>query len=109
MMLMNENWRSVKEEKMHRLNRLLLKAIHESLDFGEVIIRFIELNSSIRKDEIVYNPGAFAREMEKIFGVSSAIMLEAIVKRLYTNLGIKIENKKRSFQEYIIEAAKSIV
>jgi len=106
---MNENWRSVKEEKMHRLNRLLLKAIHESLDFGEVIIRFIELNSSIRKDEIVYNPGAFAREMEKIFGVSSAIMLEAIVKRLYTNLGIKIENKKRSFQEYIIEAAKSIV
>ena len=106
---MNENWRSVKEEKMHRLNRLLLKAIHESLDFGEVIIRFIELNSSIRKDEIVYNPGVFAKEMEKIFGVSSAIMLEAIVKRLYTNLGIKIENKKRSFQEYIIEAAKNIV
>jgi len=108
-MLMSEDWRSVREEKMRRLNRLLLKAIHESLDFGEVIIRFIELNSSIRKDEIVYNPGAFAREMKKIFGVSSAIMLEAIVKRLYTNLGIKIENKKRSFQEYIIEAAKSIV
>ncbi len=109
MMLMSENWSSVKKEKMRRLNRLLLKAIRESLDFGEVIIRFIELNSSIRKDEIVYNPEAFAREMEKIFGVSSAIMLEAIVKRLYTSLGIKIENKKRSFQEYIIEAAKSIV
>ena len=68
MMLMSEDWRSVGDEKMRRLNRLLLKAIRESLDFGEVIIRFIELNSSIRKDEFVYNPEAFAREMKKIFG-----------------------------------------
>ena len=97
------------EDKMLRLNRLLVKVIRESLNFGELILHFIELNSSIRKDEILYNPEAFAKEMEKIFGDSSSIMLETIVKKLYARLGMKIkEGKRRSFREYIMEAAKNI-
>ena len=96
-------------DKMLRLNRLLVKAICESLNFGEVILHFIELNSSIKRDEIVYNPEAFAKEMEKIFGDSSSIMLETIVKKLYASLGMKIkEGKRQSFREYIMEAVKNM-
>ena len=100
----------LKADKMGRLNRLLVNAICEGLEFGEVILHFIELNSSLKRDEIAYNPQAFAREMERIFGDASSIMLETIVRKLYASLGMKIkEGKRQSFRESIMEAAKNIL
>jgi hypothetical protein len=49
----------------------------------------------------------FAREMENIFGNGSSIMLETIVKKLYSNLEIEYK-EEHSFQEYIKEAIKNI-
>lgn len=96
--------------KMRRLNSLLIQAICESLSFGEVILHYIELNCSIRRDEIIYNLEAFVREMEKIFGDSSSIIFENIIKNLYSSLGVKYkEKKRRSFQECVIEVAKYII
>jgi len=105
-----ENANSREREKMSRLNMLLINAICESLNFGEVILHFIELNASLNRDEIVYKPEAFARELEKIFGDSSSMILETIVRKLYASLGMKIrEGKKLSFRECIMEAAKNII
>jgi len=47
-------------------NNLLIESFLESVDFGEVILRFLELRSTIKRDEIAEKPEQFAMELENL-------------------------------------------
>jgi hypothetical protein len=96
-------------DRMRRLNRYLVEAINETLSFGEVVLHFLELTTPLKREEIAHKPELFASELKKIFGDSSSIILEAIIRNLYIRLNIEYEERKEyTFQEYIREAARLI-
>ena len=92
-------------------NEILVESIIEGLDFGEVVLRFIELNSSVRREEITQNPQLFAQELENLYGTRMGdIFEERILRILCKKIGIeysKIENYtfqksvNKAFQEYL--------
>ena len=74
-----------------RFNRLLVESFLESIDFGEVILFFIELNSPIQRNNIAENPELFTRELKSIQGDNTPIIEERIIKNLCTKLKIQYE------------------
>jgi len=98
---------SEESKKKRRFNKFLVEAIINSMDFGEVVLHFIELNSPVRRDEIAEKPEVFAAELEGIFGDNSTAIEERIIKNLYSTIGIEyriVEGYK--IQDYIKHALK---
>ena len=90
------------KSKIERFNTILVESILESIDFGEVVLRFLELFTPVRRDEIAEKPEVFASELENLFGESAGIIEKRIVKNLYAKLGIKFqETAGRNFSDYI--------
>jgi hypothetical protein len=53
------------------------------------------------------NPQRFADALEKIFGLGAQLILKAIVKELYSNIGLKYEEaKKFRFAHFIHRAER---
>jgi len=80
------------------------------MDFGEVVLHFIELNSTVRRGKIAEKPEVFAAELEGIFGGSSTAIEEHIIKNLYSAIGIEYRTVKgykiqdcikHAFKEYL--------
>ena len=69
------------EEIKRRFNRILLESLLENLDFGEVIIHFLELNTSVKRNEIAEKPELFAEHFEDLMGDTAKIILEKTVKK----------------------------
>jgi hypothetical protein len=86
-------------------NNLLIESFLESVDFGEVILRFLELRSAIKRDEIAEKPEQFAMELENLFGDSAKIILEKTTRTLYAKIGIEYINREGyKFSDYIKDA-----
>ena len=81
--------RSPRVYDRRKFNDILIESIIEGLDFGELILRFLELRTSMKREEIVDKPGVFADELEKLFGSYTADVLEErIIRTLCKKLRI---------------------
>lgn len=83
---------------------ILIESIEDILDFSQVILNFLELNTEFKKERILENPSIFSLELEDIFGSSSSGIEELIIKRLYKKIQVEyIKNKEKTFSDYISE------
>lgn len=89
-----------------KFNSLLVESIIEGLDFGEVILRFLELNSNLDRNRIADEPEFFAEELEKTFGLWTArIFKENILQLLCRKINIAYSDvRDMNFPEAVREA-----
>lgn len=88
-----------------RFNDLVVESFLESMDFGEVVLRFLELKSAIKRDEIAEKPENFAKELEDLLGDSAKIIEEKMTQRLYAKTGMDYVKKEGyTFSDYIKDA-----
>jgi len=98
---------SSSNEAKRRFNDLLVGAFLECVEFGEVIIRFIELNTPLNRDEIADKPELFAKELERLLGDGARIIEEKIISNLYEKIGRKyVAVKGYSFPDYVRDAQR---
>jgi len=68
---------------------------------------YIEKASGIKRDMWYKNPEKFAAALEKIFGLGAQLLLKAIVRELYSNMGLKYkETKTFQFTHFIRKAER---
>ncbi len=92
--------------KTDDFNKILLATISEVLDFSDVVLNFLELNSSFKRGEIMKNANALSRGLRELFGDSGVIIEDIILKRVYQKLKIPSEGKKGTFAEKLSHAYK---
>ena len=96
---------SFSDEAKRRFNDLLVESFIESADFGEVIIRFLELNTSLKRSEIADKPELFARELESLLGDGAKVIEERMIRNLYAKIGSKFtEIDGYTFPDYVKDA-----
>ena len=90
-----------------RFNSLIVESFHEAIRFGEVILFFLELNSSVRRSKIAENPELFESKLHDILGDSTPIIKERIIRNLCAKIGIDYEIiANLNFSDQIREAQK---
>ena len=77
------------ESERKKFNSLLLESILECIEFGEVVLRFLELNSAVKRDEIAEKPEKFAMELEYLLGDGAKIIEEKIIQSVYAKIGME--------------------
>jgi hypothetical protein len=95
--------------------KLLLEAVDEGLSsLGEpskqAIYFHLERGFNIKKQEIPYRIKAFAKAIEKIFGLGANFLESLIMKRLYEKIGGAFEWHEPTdfaFTEYVAVARRS--
>ena len=93
------------DEARKKFNSMLLESILECIEFGEVVLRFLELNSAVKRDEIAEKPEKFARELEDLLGDGAKIIEEKIIQKVYAKIGMEYtKTEGYAFPEYIIKA-----
>jgi len=94
-------------EKEKGFDKLFIEAVDEGLgtlgESGRHMIFFhLDKSYSIKKHEIPKKPEAFARGLEKVFGVGASVLERLIVKSLYSKLGLEYEDvESRLFVDYV--------
>lgn len=71
--------------------------LHSSLgeSAGEAILFFLRSNLGRDPFEVLWDdPGAFYREMEKIFGVGAKVLVKLLVSRINSELGLNISPER---------------
>jgi len=92
-----------------KFNRLLAKAVDESLSFlGESakysIYFHLEYSFGLRREEIPKRPEIFAEKLESLLKDGSIYIERLILKRLYESVGLELKCKENySFLDYINE------
>ena len=77
------------------------------MEFGEAVLRFLELTGPVKRDEIADKPEVFESELKSLLGDEARIILERIVKNLYSTLNLEYEETARkSFPESVRDAFK---
>ena len=72
-----------------------------------MIIRFLELNTPLRRSEIADKPELFAKELESLLGDGAKMIEERIIRTLYEKMGKKyIPRKEHSFSDYVRAAQR---
>ena len=96
------------EEDKKKFNTMLVESIHEGLDFGEVVLRFLELNFNLDRNRIVDEPEVFAKNLEKTFGPWMANIFEKnILQILCRKIGIEyLDIEGLTFSKAVKEAFK---
>ena len=96
---------SFSDEAKRRFNDLLVESFIESADFGEVIIRFLELNTPLKRSEIADKPELFAEELESLLGDGAKVIEERMIRNLYAKIGSKFtEIDGYTFPDYVKDA-----
>jgi len=96
---------SFSNEAKRRFNDLLVESFIESADFGEVIIRFLELNTPLKRSEIADKPELFAEELESLLGDGAKVIEERMIRNLYAKIGSKFtEIDGYTFPDYVKDA-----
>jgi hypothetical protein len=90
--------------KEDEFNEILLSIISEVLDFSDVILTFLELNTSFKKDDIMKDVDALSFGLRELLGDSGVIIEDIIVKRVYNKLNIPYNVKSGTFKEKIDHA-----
>jgi len=91
-----------------KINTLFIESVKEGIDFGETVLRFLELNSNLDRDAIADNPELLIRELEKTVGSWMARIYERnILQNLCKKLCIDYsEIKHLEFPKAVREAFK---
>ena len=92
--------------KADAFNKILIATISEVLDFSDVVLNFLELNSSFKRGEIMKNADALSRGLRELFGDSGIIIEDIILKKVYQKLSIPNEGQKGTFAEKLNHAYK---
>jgi hypothetical protein len=69
----------------------------------------LEKTFGIKRDMWHKNPEAFAEAVEQIFGSGGQLLVKAIIKELYTDLGLEFKESKEFSFTYLIREAKRYV
>lgn len=98
------------DEDKKRFNTMLVESILESLDFGEIVLRFLELNFNLDRNRIAEQPELFAKYLEETLGSWMAVIFERnILKNLCRKLDVSyVEVEKLSFPEAAKKLLKNI-
>jgi hypothetical protein len=94
-----------------RFNRMLVESIIEGLDFGEVVLRFLELNYSLDRNQIAEQPEHFARDLEETLGPWMATIFERnIIRILCRKINVEyMRIEELSFSEAVKELLKKFL
>jgi len=77
------------------------------MEFGETVLRFLELTGPVKRDEIADKPEVFSAELESLLGDGARIILERVVENLYSPLNIEYEETaKKRFPESVRDALR---
>jgi hypothetical protein len=87
------------QETRKNFDELFMDAVDEALkvlsESGRQMLFFhLEKSYSIKRHEISQKPEAFAAGLEKIFGAGALVLEKLIIKNLYSQLGLKFEDKR---------------
>jgi len=66
----------------------------------------IEKTFGLKRRQWHKKPENFAEALERIFGPGAQLLLKTIAKQLYSNLGLKLEEEKRSHFTYVVRKAE---
>lgn len=98
------------DNRKAEFNDKLVESIEEVLNFSQVVLNFLELNTPFKRGEIAENPKVFSSELEDLFGASAYGIEELIIERFYSKIKLKfVKKRKKTFSEYITEALKSYI
>lgn len=98
------------QEKENEFEKLFMESVDEGLkvlsESGRQMVFFhLEKSYSIKRQDIPKKPEAFAKGLEKIFGVGALVIEKLILENLYSKLGLKHEEKEHhTFVDYSKEA-----
>jgi len=100
---------------METLDNLLLKVVDKTMKqvFTEtgikVIYDFLENNSRLKREEIAGKPKIFSIGMKELLGSGAPVIEKMILKNLYSNLELKLEDKDGyDFSDHIKELRKRL-
>lgn len=97
----------IRAQKREEFRESLIESIEEVLSFSQVVLNFLELNTSFKRTTILEYPYVFSRELEDLFGQSAKGIEELIIERLYKKICKKyIKDSNMNFEDYISEALK---
>ncbi|RJS91060.1 hypothetical protein CW705_04460 [Candidatus Bathyarchaeota archaeon] len=91
---------------MLQLENLIFDAINEVIrnifddEVAEMLLGFLKENSSMSFEEKLR---FFEESLPKILGSGAVIIEDLILETLYSKLGIKFEQKRKSFTEYVLD------
>ena len=100
------------ENRVDEFRKALLEAVDEGLlALGEsvrhAIYWHLEKRGSIRRDEVPDRPEDFVSALEGLFGAGAKILERAMVKHLYSKLGLTFKRVEGwGFLDYIEDAKK---
>ena len=97
-------------ENGERRNEVFAEVIDETLkqifkdDGTRVIYDFLESHSKLKLKDVAKKPEVFSASLERLMVSAARVIEHAILKNLYSKLGLKFEEKKGyQFADYIIE------
>jgi len=103
-------------EKGEGWNAFFVEVVDETLkqilkeDGAKVIYEFLENHSCLKLEEISDKPEVFSASLEMLMASAARVIEQMILKKLYSELGLKFEEKKGcGFPDYIKELRKSAV
>ncbi len=98
------------DNRLDEFNEKLVESIEEVLNFSQVVLNFLELNTAFKRGEIVENPGVFSSGLEDLFGDSAKGIEKLIVERFYSKIKLKyVRNREKAFSDYVNEAINSYI
>jgi hypothetical protein len=98
------------DNRRDEFNDKLVESIEEVLNFSQVVLNFLELNTAFKRGEIVNDPGVFSSELEDLFGDSTKGIEELIVERFYSKIKLKfVRSREKTFSDYVNEALNSYI
>ncbi len=92
--------------RKRRFNLLLIESICESTLFGENILRFLEMTTPVKREELSDRLDIFVKELEELLGEGARMLSKEIVKNLYNKLGLKFDDMEdvRDMPRYVRHA-----
>ncbi len=100
-------------QKMETFKKALIEAVDEGLlmlgENGRDVVYFrLKQSYALQKDDISGHPEIFVECLRSIFGSGAEVIERAVIKCLYSKLGIEFNAKKGfGFLEYLKEARKA--
>ena len=79
------------EERKRRFVNLLLESLYESVSFAETLLHFLELRTSLSREDLLRRPELFSRELKSLLGEGAKVVERQIIERLCTKLDIDID------------------
>lgn len=93
--------------KEEEFNEVLVSTISEVLDFSDVILNFLELNTSFKREKIMDDVNALSLGLRELLGDSGGIIEDIIAKRVYEKLNIRYNEKNGTLEDRLKHAYKS--